>query len=205
MVQRPVEFSHTHGISFDPMINSFKPADTGILGDVSNYFGVVESNGRGMLHLHTLVWLRGNLGFSQLRDRILMDQDFAGRMIRFLESIIVHSLHKPDSSPNETASRAAPSPTTSEPDSEFVEKLFLDSNAVARTRQLHSKRHSATCFKYRRRGSASSSCRFGMPRDLLDASKIDKYGIVYLARNHAWVNPWNPSIASYIRSNHDIS
>jgi hypothetical protein len=33
-----------------------KPGETGILSDISNYFGVVESNGRGMLHLHALVW-----------------------------------------------------------------------------------------------------------------------------------------------------
>lgn len=98
-----------------------------------------------------------------------------------------------------------PSPTTSEPDSEFAEKLFLDSNNVARIRQVHSKWHTATCFKYRQRGSASDTCRFGMPRDLLEVSKIDDYGIVHLARNHAWINPWNPSIASCIRSNHDIS
>ncbi|KAH1907588.1 hypothetical protein KXW47_001287, partial [Aspergillus fumigatus] len=28
----------------------------GVLGDISNYFGVVESNGRGTLHLHALLW-----------------------------------------------------------------------------------------------------------------------------------------------------
>ncbi|KAJ5367173.1 hypothetical protein N7541_001114 [Penicillium brevicompactum] len=182
-----------------------KPADMGILGDVSNYFGVVESNGRGMLHLHTLVWMRGNLGFNQLRDRILADSHFADRMIKFLESVIMHSLHGPDSSPGETVSSTPPSPTARESDSEFVNKLFLDSNAIARTRQLHSKRHTATCFKYRRPGAGHDSCRFGMPRDLLEVSKLDEYGIVHLARNHAWVNPWNPSIASCIRSNHDIS
>jgi hypothetical protein len=138
-----------------------KPAQMGILGDISNYFGVVESNGRGMLHLHTFVWMRGNLGFSQLRNRVLADGHFAGRMIQFLGSIIMHSLHVPDRNLLEKASRAPPSPTTSESVSEFAEKLFLDSNAVARTRQLHSKHHTATCFKYRQRGSAFGSCRFG--------------------------------------------
>jgi hypothetical protein len=59
-------FHHTCTAVLDGLLGS-KSADVGILGDVSNYFGVVESNGRGMLHLHTLVWLRGNLGFSQLR------------------------------------------------------------------------------------------------------------------------------------------
>lgn len=38
--------------------------DLGILGDVSDHFGVVETNGRGMLHLYPLVWLRGNLAFQ---------------------------------------------------------------------------------------------------------------------------------------------
>jgi hypothetical protein len=87
-------FHHTCKAVLDGLLGG-KPAELGIFGDVSNYFGVVESNGRGMLHLHTLVWLRGNLGFSQLRDRILTDRDFAGRMIVYLESIIVHSLHGP--------------------------------------------------------------------------------------------------------------
>jgi len=149
--------------------------------------------------------MRGNLGFNQLRDRVLADSHFAEGMIKFLESIILHSLHGQDGSPGATVSSTPPSPTTAESDSEFVQKLFLDSNAIARTRQLHSKRHTATCFKYRQPGSAHDSCRFGMPRDILETSKVDEYGIVHLARNNAWVNPWNPSIASCIRSNHDIS
>lgn len=197
-------FHHTCKAVLDGLLGG-KPAELGIFGDVSNYFGVVESNGRGMLHLHTLVWLRGNLGFSQLRDRILTDRDFAGRMIAYLESIIVHSLHGPVSTAQETTSGTPPSPTAPELDSEFADKLFLDSNSVAHARQLHSKRHTATCFKYPRRESASGSCRFGMPRDILERSRVDDYGIVHLSRNHAWVNPWNPAIASCIRSNHDIS
>jgi hypothetical protein len=41
----------------------------GIFGEVSTYFGAVETNGRGMLHLHCLVWLAGNLDFFNLRNR----------------------------------------------------------------------------------------------------------------------------------------
>ncbi|KAH7113476.1 hypothetical protein B0J13DRAFT_403688, partial [Dactylonectria estremocensis] len=48
-------------------------------------------------------------------------------------------------------------------------------------------------------------CRFGMPRDLRPHSEVDELGVVHLARNHGWVNPWNPAIASCIRSNHNIS
>lgn len=32
-----------------------KPDEPGILGNISNYFGVVESNGSRMLYVHTLI------------------------------------------------------------------------------------------------------------------------------------------------------
>ncbi|KAI2734368.1 hypothetical protein DTO013F2_10324 [Penicillium roqueforti] len=83
--------------------------------------------------------------------------------------------------------------------------LANDSNLVARSKQLHYKSHFATCFKYRPTDRSKSTCRFGMPRENLPSSKIDDLGVIHLARNHPWVNPWNPSIASCLRSNHDIS
>jgi hypothetical protein len=180
-----------------------KPAHHGIFGEVSNYFGVVESNGRGMLHLHAMIWVRGNLRFMHLRDRIRTDGPFAARMIRYLESTIMHSLLaiSPDTSQS-SIPRSAPSATERESHEEFFRKLSHDSNSVASVKQVRSKRHSATCFKYNRR---SSSCRFGMPRALIHSSMVDEHGIIHLARNHPWVNPWNPAIATCIRSNHDIS
>jgi hypothetical protein len=71
--------------------------------------------------------------------------------------------------------------------------------------QRHSKKHTATCFKSRQRGSGKNACRFGMPRDLVPSSTVDEFGIVHLARNDPWIIPWNPAIASCIRSNQDIS
>lgn len=40
---------------------------------VSTYFGTVETNGRGMLHLHCLVWLRGAYPMSELRQKMCSD------------------------------------------------------------------------------------------------------------------------------------
>jgi hypothetical protein len=34
---------------------------------------------------------------------------------------------------------------------------------------------------------------------------VDELDVIHLARNHGWVNPWNPAIASCIHSNQDIS
>ena len=40
--------------------------DRGLLSPVSTYFGTVKINGRGMLHLHYLVWLCSIFHISQL-------------------------------------------------------------------------------------------------------------------------------------------
>lgn len=178
----------------------------GILGNVSNHFGVVETNGRGMLHLHALVWLQGNLGFSSLRERLRADPKFASRMIHYLESIISQSID--NTVPNESDSNhpsLPPSTRGTEPDDAFFAQLVDDSNAVARKKQLHSKHHLKTCFKYQGNAFGKSSCRFGMPRELIPTSTIDEFGIVHLVRRHPWVNPWNPALASCLRSNNDIS
>ncbi len=40
--------------------------DGRLLGPISTYFGIVETNSRGMLHLHYLVWLHDAFHITQL-------------------------------------------------------------------------------------------------------------------------------------------
>ncbi|KAJ5654961.1 hypothetical protein N7490_001964 [Penicillium lividum] len=179
---------------------------TGILGDVSNHYGVVETNGRGMLHLHAMVWLKGNLSFANLRSRVLADAGFATRVLHYLESVIIQSVDESTLvDPEVNLAPISPSASDPESDHDFHIRLADDSNLVARSKQLHSKRHFATCFKNRPADRSKSTCRFGMPREIVPSSKIDDLGVIHLARNHPWINPWNPAIASCLRSNHDIS
>jgi hypothetical protein len=88
-----------------------------------------------------------------------------------------------------------------ESDVDFCLRLSYDSNCVARKTQVYSRRHLATCFKYCQTGSGKNACRFGMSQDLVPTSNIDKFGLIYLVRNHAWINLWNLAIASCICSN----
>jgi hypothetical protein len=67
-----------------------------------------------------------------------------------------------------------PSAKERETDGEFLTRLYQDSNVVASTKHRHSKSHTATCFKYGRRGK--NGCRFGMPRDLVPNSIVDEFG-----------------------------
>lgn len=176
----------------------------GILGQVSNYFGVVETNGRGMLHLHCLVWLAGNLEFINLKDRLQNDPIFATRMIRYLDSIIKCSVDL--AAENLEAQRAQlqpPSAKDPETDEAFISRLHCDSNAVASKRQMHSKNHNRTCFKYAKNGPRE--CRFLFPRKLVTSTHVDNHGVIQLERNNQWIVPWNPTLSSLLRSNHDIN
>ncbi len=60
----------------------------GLFGPVSAYFGTVESNGRGMLHLHCLVWLKGLSSFSNLCRKIADEDGFKIRLLSFLNQVI---------------------------------------------------------------------------------------------------------------------
>lgn len=65
---------------------------------------------------------------------------------------------------------------------------------------MHSKSHNKTCFKYAPIG-AERKCRFDFPRPLVEKTFITKHGSIDIRRNDAWLNSWNPALASLIRSN----
>ena len=159
-----------------------------------------------MLH-HSLLWVRGNTAFTPLlRDRLTEDSAFAARMIHYLNSVIMHGVDESISrTPDLAIPMDPPSSKEQESDDEFLTRVYQDANIVANTVQRHSQSHTATCFKYRRRGSGKDACRFGMPRELVPSSTVDEFGIVHLARNDGWITPWNPAIATCMRSNQDIS
>ena len=179
-----------------------RDGDMGILGDVSTYFGVVESNGRGMLHLHGFVWLTGNVDFLNLREKILDDPAFSREMIEYLDSIISECI---DPCESEDGSDHMSRPSTQDFDCEedYMNALRSYGNAVASKQQMHSKSHNSTCFKYSKKGTRQ--CRFNFPRPTHEASHFDDLGVAHLRRNNEWINPYNTCISAAIGSNHDLS
>ena len=154
--------------------------EIGIFGEVSTYFGVVETNGRGMLHLHCLVWLAGNLDFFNLREKMLNDPEFAHRMMDYLDSIISERFD-PCESNDGSDEMSLPSTGEFATDQEYVDALYRYGNAVASKRQMHSQNHNSTCFKYSKKGA--QACRFYFPQPKIEESYIDELGITYLRRD----------------------
>lgn len=58
---------------------------------MKSYYGTVENQGRGSLHLHMLLWLNSSPSPSQLRQYI-KNEKYRQRMIEYLEDIIKEDL-----------------------------------------------------------------------------------------------------------------
>jgi hypothetical protein len=63
----------------------------GVLGPVKAYFGTVESQGRGSLHLHLLIWLDHDMKPADMKEKI-QNADFREKLKAYLEDIIKEDL-----------------------------------------------------------------------------------------------------------------
>lgn len=151
----------------------------GLFGPVPAYFGTVETNGRGMLHLHYLVWLKGMSSFSDLYRKIVDEDGFKTRLLSFLYQIIRCELTLVDT--NQVLPKVAPSASATDDTSVFALQLEDDANLVASRVQMHSRTHNATCFKYCHN---KTKCRFNFPRLIIPDSHIDDTGSIFLRRNN---------------------
>ncbi|CAF3216892.1 unnamed protein product [Rotaria sp. Silwood2] len=63
----------------------------GVLGPVKAYFGTVESQGPGSLHLHLLIWLDHDMKPADMKEKI-QDATFRNKLKAYLEDIIKEDL-----------------------------------------------------------------------------------------------------------------
>ncbi len=166
----------------------------GLLSPISTYFGTVETNGRGILHLHCLVWLCDAFYITQLREQLQADSEYTAHVVEFLDRIIKCSIIPEDEA--HAPQSDAPSAFLDDSNSSFVLKLDVDTNVVVRKCQMHLSTHNATCYQYS--AAATGQCRFDFPCPTNDQTKITPQGNIEVFRNNVWVNPWCLAIASLI-------
>jgi hypothetical protein len=63
----------------------------GVLGPAKAYFGTVESQGRGSLHLHLLIWLDHDMKPTDMKEKI-QNAEFREKLKAYLEDIIKEDL-----------------------------------------------------------------------------------------------------------------
>ncbi|KAF2177813.1 hypothetical protein K469DRAFT_351650 [Zopfia rhizophila CBS 207.26] len=66
-----------------------KIGESSVFGCISEYFGAVETNERGALHLHGLLWLHGNMRLSSLPEEVEDEHNrsYRDRVIQFVDSV----------------------------------------------------------------------------------------------------------------------
>ncbi|KAM5344579.1 hypothetical protein ACJ41O_013114 [Fusarium nematophilum] len=185
-----------------------------IFGKISHYYATVETNDRGSLHLHGLLWLEGNMELPSLIDDMAEpeEEEYRAQVVRYLDSVFNECL-------DEEAGRAVrkerkPIDPIEEimHDTEALTAAFdNESNYIAYCCQVHS--HTYTCIKYSLKGlvrdsanqSRRTACRFKAPWKIAESTGFTDDGLLRIRRNHPLVNRYNKAMAVGLRHNHDIS
>jgi hypothetical protein len=179
----------------------------GILGIVRAYYGCVETQDRGSLHIHMLKWLFGTPSPSEYKEKIKL-KEFREKIILYLESIIkcdFEGLVKLESE----ASNIHPccrSLDYIEKDlqlEETLNKFKADALDLGEISAIHMCK--PTCFKYNKNGEKICRAEFGeLGKELIALSIMNEDGTIDLKRAHAFVNNFNWVMQVSLRGNHDV-
>jgi hypothetical protein len=97
LFMRQIDAFIKYALKIDPATAKYLPF-RGLFGDVKAYFGMVETQGRGTLHLHILIWLNHCPPNSTAIERVLQGPDgdnFRERVISYTRSIVSNDLPIP--------------------------------------------------------------------------------------------------------------
>jgi hypothetical protein len=175
----------------------------GILGRISAYFGVVEAQGRGTLHVHMLLWLEDAPNSNDMH-KFLKTDEFRDRIKAYIKQNIRAHVDGLDedmmkSTPCETqlAYSRPPDPDTANWAAECADKELR----VVRSQQVHTCTKQ-TCLRYNEHGKLV--CKRRAPWELSEIEFIDEKGNWKPKRTHPYVNNYCPAISVTLCCNNDI-
>ncbi|KAJ7586000.1 hypothetical protein C8J56DRAFT_787773 [Mycena floridula] len=184
----------------------------GVFGRVKHYYGVIEAQNQGSLHLHILIWLEGALSPLKIQEHATSDPEFRDRLFRWLESIFKHDLPVDTSPINGTRKDKTqcllgrpPRVDSANFDQQWPQFLreVLDASG-----QVHT--HGETCFKKLPFTMSSIPeeardllCRFNYPIELVAETFMDADGKLHHKRGNGMVVGHNPTISGSFQCNTD--
>ncbi|KJZ70576.1 hypothetical protein HIM_10044 [Hirsutella minnesotensis 3608] len=210
-VSSAIFFHREVSLFFEKYVNA---GHESIFGEVSHYYATVETNERGSLHLHGLLWLHGNMRLPNLMDDMAnpAEEAYRAQVIRYVDSVFHECL-------DEDAGKAVrqqrkpihPVEEVMASTSALTAAFEDESNFIAYCCQVHS--HTYTCLKYSLKGvieqgadqQRRTACRFKAPWKIVDETGFTDDGLLQIRRNHPLVNRYNKSLAVGLRHNHDVS
>jgi Helitron helicase-like domain at N-terminus len=176
----------------------------GILGRVTAYFGLVETQGRGTLHLHLLIWLDSVPTADEIEE-LLKNPEFRERIVAFIRANIrlyLPGLETVESIQSIPGSKEFAYSRPPHPDlTEYQKAVMDDELRLAKTEQLHTcKPH--RCLFIDKSGRITCKCWAPFPR--LHEDFMLETGEWGSKRLYEYMNSWNPGILVNARCNNDI-
>lgn len=179
-------------------------SSVGVFGRVNAYYGIVEAQGRGSLHLHMLVWLTGAPSSDEMHE-LLKSEAFRNRIVAYVDACMRADLDglTKDTIPliprePELAWARPPDPSSNT----YDHGLKDNERRLARSQQTHECRKT-TCLLFR--GPRSGYvCKRRAPFPTASQTTVDETGKVLVRRLYEYLNTWNPHILIYGRCNNDI-
>lgn len=180
-------------------------SDVGVFGRVSGYFGTVESQGRGSLHLHMLLYLMGAPSSAHMTE-LLQTEEFQKRIVDFLKANLSAELPGIESRddlkriPNEVeiAWSRPPNPTSN--DDKYFREVEEMERRVARSKQVH------TCEYHRclvPDGKGGFKCKRRAPFEKSEEYVVHPDGRWSVRRVFLYFNTWVRSLCAHVRCNND--
>jgi hypothetical protein len=175
----------------------------GIFGMVNGYFGVVEAQGRGSLHVHMLVWLKDAPNADEMME-LLTHSEFRERIATYINHTVRTDLQGFDEEfVRET--RFEPHVSFSRPPNPSIQDWERDMTVMerklARAHQVHVCKTS-TCLRRNRKGNLE--CKRRAPWPLFERTVVHASGVLDMQRSYGFLNGYSPAILVCLRCNNDL-
>lgn len=173
----------------------------GVLGKVQSYIGTVEAQGRGTLHLHTLIWLK-DAPTSKEMVNALKSEEFRTKMTKYICAMIKSDINGKTNEEVKSMTKIAGISYSRpvDPRNGNMEAVKKQEMQLARALQYHECTATA-CLKIVK-GRLQCKRRAPFPKALKDW--VDEEGNWGAKRICEYLNNWNSTIMNCLRCNHDI-
>lgn len=176
----------------------------GALGMGNAYYGMVEAQGRGSLHLHMLMWLRNSPHAEEVKIK-LQSEEFREKIKAYLQANIrshldglTETVLKSMKSTTELAWSRPPDPDSPTYDADLK---TLETKLV-RSQQYHTCTPN-TCLRFDKK-TRRLVCKRRAPFELSPENSVTETGVVHTKRTVARLNAWCPAVFYGGRCNNDI-
>ncbi|KAF5328905.1 hypothetical protein D9611_014252 [Ephemerocybe angulata] len=224
-VKHPVacaEFFDTVITSFIQIVLRYGKSTPGVFGHCDAYYGTVETQGRGTLHCHMLLWLRGHLPAESLATALQSSESYRVSLTRWLDSVAasgflgarsymnalptggedeIDSLRKGEPHPAAVQAPLASSMsvrTFKGEMNEYIDDLLTRFNWHV---------HNGSCWKYLgpKQERNAENCRFGIDGERRETTEVNlDTGSVQLKRVHPKMTHYNPTTTFLLKCNTDV-